>query len=175
MREPANIRRLLDVEELATRRAILTGVVDPISMPRLLGVVAARPGGITYRVEFAWDVSRRPKIAGRMEGMLPLTCQRCLERFDWSFDTRFESVAVGSEQEETSGQDAVVCSGGRVELESMIEDELLLELPHAPVHPPGSCEAPPVRAARGRPPSRRSNPFSALDALRPHHDRERSN
>ena len=169
------MRRLLDVEELATRRAILSGVVDPVSMSRLLEVVAARPGAIAYRVEFARDVSRRPKIVGRVEGMLPLMCQRCLESFDWCFDTRFESLAVGSEQEETRGLDAVVCSGGRVELESMIEDELLLALPNAPVHPRGLCEAPPIRAACGQPRSPRSSPFSALDALRVHHGRERSN
>ena len=167
MREPASIRQLLDVEDLAARRATLAGVVDPTSMPRLLEVVAAGPGAISYRVEFDRNASRRPKIVGRVEGMLPLTCQRCLERFDWCFDTRFETLAVGSEREETRGMDAVVCTGGRVELESIVEDELLLALPNAPVHPRGSCEAPPMRTARERPPSRRVNPFSALDALRP--------
>ena len=173
MRVRAGIRQWLDVEELATRRAVLAGVADPTSMPRLLDVVAATPGAIAYRVEFDRDVARRPKIVGRVEGMLPLICQRCLERFEWCFDTRFESVAVGSEREETRGLDTVVCSGGRVDLGSMIEDELLLALPNAPVHPRGMCEAPPIRTACEQPPSPRSSPFSALDALRPHHGRER--
>ena len=85
MPEPASIRRVLDVEELASRRAVLAGFVDPASMSRLLEVVTARPGEIAYRIEFTRDVSRRPKMLGHVEGMLPLTCQRCLERLDWSW------------------------------------------------------------------------------------------
>ena len=93
---------------------------------------------------------------------------------DWFFDTRFESLVIDNEREEAAGLDAVVCSGGRIELEPIIEDELLLALPNAPVHPRGSCEAPPIRAAREQPQSRRSNPFSALRALRANHGRDRS-
>ena len=72
------------------------------------------------------------------------------------------------------GQDVVICPGGRLELESVIEDELLLALPNAPVHAHGSCEAPPVRNADAQLPSPRFSPFSALDALRSRHGRERS-
>lgn len=174
MREPVGSRRFLDVEELASRRAVLEGVVDPESMPRLLEVVTARPGPLAYRIEFAWDASRRPKMTGHVKGMLPLICQRCLEKFDWHFDTKFESLVIGNEREEPEEVDATVCSGGRIELEPTVEDEVLLVLPNAPVHPHGSCEAPPIRVIREQPPPRRSNPFSALQALR-HHGRERSN
>ena len=174
MRESASTRQFLDVEELASRRAILAGFVDPVSMPRLLDVVTATPSSIVYRIEFTWDVSGRPKMAGRVEGMLPLICQRCLEELDWYFDTRFETLVIGNEQEETNGRDAAVCSGGRMELEPMIEDELLLALPNAPVHARGSCEAPPIPATSEQPPSRPGNPFSALHALRSYHGRKRS-
>ena len=56
-------------------------------------------------------------MIGHVEGMLPLVCQRCLERLDWFFDTRFESLVIDNEREEAAGLDAVVCSGGRIELE----------------------------------------------------------
>lgn len=174
MRERTGGRRSLDVEELASRRAILAGVVEAESMPRLLEVVAALPGAIAYRIEFTRDVSGRPKVSGHVEGVLPLVCQRCLDGLDWSFDVRFESVMVEGGQEDTGRLDAVTCSGGRIELDSMIEDEILLALPNAPAHPRGSCEAPSFRAAREQPPSRRPNPFSALRALQSSHGRERS-
>lgn len=174
MRESASTRQFPDVEELASQRAILAGFADPVSMPRLLDVVTTTPSPIAYRIEFTWDASGRPKMIGRVEGMLPLLCQRCLETLDWYFETRFETLVIGNEQEETNGRDAVVCSGGRIELEPMIEDELLLALPNAPVHARGSCEAPPIRATSEQPSSRPGNPFSALHALRSHHDREQS-
>ena len=175
MREQAGGRRSLDVEELASRRAVLAGVVEAESLPRLLEVVTARPGAVAYRIEFTRDVSGRPKMSGHVEGVLPLVCQRCLDRLDWSFDARFESVVVGDAQEDTGGMDAVTCSGGRIELDPVIEDEILLALPNAPVHPRGSCDAPPHRAARRQPPSRRSSPFSALRTLWSNHGREPSN
>ena len=172
MRESASTRQFLDVEELASQRANLAGFVDPVSMPRLLEVVTTTPSPIAYRIEFIWDASGRPKMIGRVEGMLPLICQRCLEKLDWYFDTRFETLVIGNEHEETNGRDAAVCSGGRIELEPMIEDELLLALPNAPVHPRGSCEAPPIRATSDQPSSRPGNLFSALHALRSYHGRE---
>ena len=137
-------------------------------MPRLLELVTTPPRAITYRIEFALDASGRPKMIGRVEGMLPLVCQRCLDSLDWSFDATFESVVVGDEREETKGQDAVVCSDGRIALEPMIEDEVLLALPNAPVHAYGSCEAPPMQVASGPRPSPLSRPFASLRALRAH-------
>ena len=175
MRERAGIRRSLDVEDLASRRAVLAGVVEPDAMPRLLETAVAAPGAIRYRVVFTRDAaSGRPKLSGRVEGMLPLVCQRCLGRLEWSFDTRFESVVVEDEREDTGELDAVICSGGRIALGPVIEEEILLALPSAPVHPRGTCSAPSFRTSREPPPARRSNPFSALDALRSDHGRERS-
>ena len=173
---PASTRRFLDVEELASRRVVLVGFVEPETMPRLLEVVTRTPCSIAYRIEFTRDVSKRPRMTGRVEGMLPLICQRCLDSLDWHFDTGFESLAIGDEHEETNGQDAVVCPGGRIALESMIEDEVLLALPNVPVHAYGSCEAPPpAQAATAQRPAQRSNPFEALHVLRTYHGRKRSN
>ena len=174
MRERTGGRRPLDVEELASRRTVLAGVVEAESLPRLLEVVTARPVAVAYRIEFTRDVSGRPKMSGHVEGVLPLVCQRCLDRLDWTFDARFESVVVGDAQEDTGGMDAVTCPDGRIEVGSVIEDEILLALPNAPVHPCGSCDAPSFRATRGQPSSRRSNPFSALRTLWSNHGREQS-
>ena len=171
---PASARRLLEVADLASRGTVLTGSVEPASMPRLLEVVVEPPAPITYRIAFALDAAGRPGMAGRLEGTLPLVCQRCLDRLDWSFDVRFESLLVGGEREDTDGRDAVVCPGGRIAVEPVIEDELLLALPGAPVHARGSCEAPPVRAAGEGTPARPRSPFSILRALRPDHGRDRT-
>ena len=170
-----------NVEELASRQAVLSGFVEPASMPRLVEAATKPPPAVAYRIEFTRDVGGRPRVIGRVEGMWPLVCQRCLGDLDWRFDVKFESLVLGSEDEDANEQDVVVCPGGRVMLEPMIEDELLLALPNAPVHPHGSCEAPPIRPGR-RPgsgpgrgeerPAQRSNPFSVLRALRSDHGAE---
>ena len=169
MRKSASTRRFLDVEELASQGVTLAGFADPVSMPRLLEVVTSKPSPIAYRIAFSRDASGRPRMCGRAEGVLPLVCQRCLENFEWKFDTRFESVVVGHEREGSRGLDAVVCPGGRIELASVIEDELLLALPNAPVHALGTCEVPSVRTTGERSPSRSTSPFAALRELRSRH------
>ena len=175
MWKSASTRRFLDVEEFASRQACFSGLVEPVQMPRLLEVAASTPSAIAYRIEFTRDASGRPRMRGRVEGMLPLICQRCLEELEWPIETGFESLAIGSEHEKTRGLDAVVCSGGRLDLESVIEDELLLALPNSPAHAYGSCEPPPIRDASEQPALRRTNPFTALRALHSHRGRERSN
>jgi len=160
----------MDVEELASRRAVLDGVVEVESLPRLLEMVTARPDAVAYRIEFTRDAWGRPKMSGQVKGVLPLVCQRCLDRFDWSFDARFESVVIENAQEDTGGMDAITSFGGRIDPDLMIEDEILLALPNAPVHPGGSCDAPSFRGTCERTPSRRSGPFSALRTLCSTHD-----
>lgn len=171
----ASARRLLNVEELASQRAVIAGFVEAKSMSRLLDIVSKTPPAIAYRIEFTRDTSRRPKMIGRVDGMLPLVCQRCLDSLDWWFDMKFESLVVSDDQEEANGRDVVVYPGGRIALELMIEDELLLAMPNAPVHPHGACEAPPIRVANGHSSSSEPHPFSALRGLRLRRRREQSN
>ncbi|MCY4286449.1 MAG: YceD family protein [Thiotrichales bacterium] len=157
----------MDVEELASRRAILDGVVEAESLPRLLEVVATRPDAVAYRIEFTRDASGRTRMSGHVKGVLTFVCQRCLGRLDWPLDAKFESVVVGNAQEDTGGVDAVTSFGGRIDPDLLIEEEILLALPNAPVHPRGSCDAPSFHGACERPPSRHSSPFSALRTLWP--------
>ena len=182
--QPAIPQRRPDVEELASRRAVLAGLVEPASMPRLMEVATKPPPAVAYRIEFTRDARGRPRMSGRVEGTWPLVCQRCLGDLDWRFDVKFETLVLRSENGDTIEQDVVVCPGGRVPLEPVIEDELLLALPNAPVHPHGACEAPPVRTgadragsgrtADGEGPERRPNPFSVLRTLLPDQGADRS-
>ena len=172
--QSASARRYLDAEELASRRAVVTGFVEIESMPRLLELVAGTPSAIAYRIEFTRDASGRPRIVGRVEGVLPFICQRCLDGLDWRIDTEFESMLVGDEREGAHGEEVVVCPDGRLALAPMIEDEVLLAVPSAPVHADGTCEAPVVPAAGGQMPPTRPHPFAALESIRSRPGRERS-
>ena len=173
---PASTRRLLDVEDLATRGAVLTGSIEPGSMPRLLEVVAEPPAPdrIPHRVHARRGGGARG-WPGAWKARLPLVCQRCLDGLGWRFEVRFESLVIGDEHTEgTDEWDAVVCPEGRIALAPVIEDELLLALPGAPVHAHGSCEAPPFRAGNEALPAQPANPFSALRTLHSHPDRDPS-
>ena len=158
-------RKLLDVEEFASRQAVLTGFVEAAAMKRLLQIATTPPRAIAYRIEFARDASGRPRVSGRVDATVRVMCQRCLCDFDWHCETSIDAAIVGDEYEEVDGQDAVVATDGRITLETVIEDELLLELPSAPVHPAGSCDAPPIRSTGVQQQVERANPFSVLEVL----------
>ena len=143
-------------------------------MTRLLEIAAVPPRAIAYRIEFATDAYGRPRMTGQVDGTVRLVCQRCLDEFDWCIGTRIDAAIVGEEHEEAHGQDVVVGTDDRVMLETVIEDELLLALPNAPVHPYGSCDAPPIHDTGEQWPAERSNPFSALEVLREEQGRRRS-
>ena len=105
-------------------------------------------------------------MRGRIDGAMRVMCQRCLDEFDWQVDTVIDAVIAGDEGEVPDGQDVVVGADGRIMLEAVIEDELLLDMPNAPVHPFGSCDAPTVRGSGAPRPAAPANPFAVLEALR---------
>ena len=142
-------------------------------MRRLLDIAATPPRAIAYHIEFTWDIIGRPRIEGRVEGTVRLVCQRCLEEFDWSVVTEIDAVVV-DEEKDANERDTVVGNDGRIVLETVIEDELLLALPNAPIHPFGTCDAPPVQDTGDPGAVERSSPFAALEALRDGNDWPRS-
>ena len=135
-------------------------------MKRLLQIATVPPHAIAYRIEFARDASGRPRMRGRVDGAMRVMCQRCLDEFDWRVDTVIDAVIAGDEGEVPDGPDVVVGADGRIMLEAVIEDELLLDMPNAPVHPFGSCDPPTVRGAGAPHPAAPANPFAVLEALR---------
>ena len=167
-------RRLLDAEELVSRQAVVSGFVEATGMTRLLEIAAAPPREIAYHIEFATDASGRPRMTGQVDGTIRLVCQRCLDEFDSCISTRIDAAIVGEEHEEVHERDVVVGTDGKVMLETVIEDELLLALPNAPIHPYGSCDAPPIHDTGEPWPAERSSPFAALAVLREGQGRRRS-
>jgi uncharacterized protein len=105
------------------------------------------------------------------ESLLTLTCQRCLQPVDMpvSAERSFRFVAdetAAAAQDDESEEDVLALSRS-FDLLELVEDELLMEMPLAPVHE--SC--PPVRLAvvdEGfeDPSSQRENPFALLGQLK---------
>ena len=74
---------------------------------------------------------------------MPLTCQRCLEDFEWPIDQRTEVLLARDERElavlDADNSAEVVLAGMPVEPLTLVEDELVLALPFAPRHPGDTC------------------------------------
>lgn len=98
--------------------------------------------------------------------VLPLSCQRCLQRLDQALeiDHHFQFVADEGVAAQLDGEvehDVLVLSR-ELDLHGLLEDELLLGLPLVPRH--DVCPQPLPMAEQAEPDER--HPFAALAALR---------
>ena len=96
----------------------------------------------------AWSIEGRKSAAGRpslgldITGSAPLVCQRCLGRVDWPVDQSIEVLLAADERElkalDEASEDEVILADSAVDAAELVEDELVLTLPFAPMHE-GPC------------------------------------
>lgn len=108
----------------------------------------------------------------RAEAVLSLSCQRCLEPVDMPLAVeqtfRFVSTEAQAEIEDEESEEDVLAISREFDLLALIEDELLMELPLAPMHE--TCPSRPTLSVvdadfEGAAPVK-PNPFAALAGLR---------
>jgi uncharacterized protein len=133
----------LDAFQLARERGVAEGTVDAHELPRVDDVLGDGPAQIEWRIEGTTDSAGRLALAIDIQGAVPLTCQRCLEVFEWPVDRR-TSVLLARDERELAALDGdsdaeVVLAGTPVEPLALVEDELVLALPFAPRHPEDAC------------------------------------
>jgi uncharacterized protein len=156
-----------DAFELSADGAELAGEVDARSLPRVADQLAA--GGeaapIAWRISGRHDELGRPVLTVRLDGAVPLVCQRCLQPF--VAPVAQETVLLLARNEaELAGLDAedteVVLANTALDSRSLVEDELLLSLPLSPRHGEDACAA----ARRQTTDDARRSPFAGLAALK---------
>ena len=158
---------LVDLRKLAEARLELDGELDLASCERVADQLAARdPDNIAYRITGGRDTQGWPTATIALEGRVSLVCQRCLRPFDYRLESRSTVRLAGSEHE-LEGWDAeeieAILAAGPLDRDELIEDELLLALPYAPMHPPEECPAG-TREQEEAP--AKANPFARLAQLK---------
>ena len=127
-----------DAFRLARERRTLTGSLDVVASERLEDRTAPGPGAVSWRIEGIRDEAGRPAIAIDIEGSVSVTCQRCLSDFALPVERRTIAVLARSEKEadelDASSDHEVVVADHPLDAVELVEDELLLSLPYAPMH-----------------------------------------
>lgn len=117
-----------------TRSAQYAGEIDPASLERLSPELV-QPGS-TLKAELGLERDRKGSwLRGRVEGGLWLTCQRCLNAFEWPVDVDVELRLVQSEAEEArvlEEADPLLVEDDKLPLVEIVENEVLLALPMMP-------------------------------------------
>ena len=75
-----------DSKDFAREGRFLEGSLDLASLPRMADLLLAREGQLAYRLEGGISAQDKPQLRLLVSGVLPLECQRCLERVDYDFE-----------------------------------------------------------------------------------------
>lgn len=164
---PQPLPAFADVGPWVDQQRQVRGSVRIADMPRLVELLAEAAGSADVALRFGRDSGRRPVISGRITATLRLTCQRCLQPFDWPMAVDVDIGIVADEKAEESlpdGLDPLIVAGERVRLADVVEDELILGLPVVARHEDNPACQPASRPAGGS--DRKVSPFSVLQELR---------
>jgi uncharacterized protein len=151
---------------LADAGRAFRGELAVSSFRRLDELLADRNGNLKVQIELRRDERLVRVLQGRVEGLIRLTCQRCLEPMEYALDLSFTLGIVGTEDEIEQlpeGYEPLLTDGEPLLTAAVIEDEILLAVPAVPVHRAGEkCDS----GYRNRPTPGRDNPFAVLEKLK---------
>ena len=160
-----------DAFDVALRRASFAGKLDVAKLPRAADLLASedRAAEVSWRVTGTVDALERPALEVRLDGVIPLLCQRCLKPFDWPVAQRTLLLLARDERElerlDVEDEHEVMLAAEPIDTATLTEDELLLTLPFVPRCARADCTESAL-AGGVVPEARAPSPaFAALGAL----------
>lgn len=162
----------IDPVKTAQKRLDYIGIYPRHLAARVTESVASVDSDIDATLLFNIDSQRLCVITVDAKVNVSLTCQRCGKPFEYSVhiknkfspvknDTQAEALPEEYEPQELN-------EFGEVDLLAMVEDEIILSLPIAPVHEMKHCEVSEVDMVFGELPEEdeKPNPFAVLASLK---------
>ena len=167
---PESTLQFVHAMRLARAGSSLDGEVALSRMARLAPLLQSLEGAARFEFRFDLDEVSRPVALGQIRAKLEVICQRCLEPMTVEIESEVRLGIVRRESEAVAlspEYEPLQVDGDRISLLSVIEDELILALPSAPLHPPGRCR-PPRHPRRGvvKNETEAKSPFAVLAAAK---------
>lgn len=155
----------IDFAKLAEQHGHLEGTLPLEPMSRLKELLADTHGVVTIRAHFNRDAAHKSFLDLNIKTTVILECQRCLENFEYPLAIQVLLSPVfdhDAAKELQSYEPLLITKGELVNLQDMVEDEIMLNLPLVPKHPKTIC--PVVLSTKETNPVQ--NPFAVLSKLK---------
>ena len=133
----------LDPYALAKQGRSVSGRLVAKSLSRVVDLVGSE-AEFEAQLDFGIDPNGLRIVSGAVQGKVTLQCQRCLEKFEGLLDIKFSLALVRSEQQIASlpeEYEPLLIEHELILLKDIVEDEIILALPTAPVHKLEECPA----------------------------------
>lgn len=150
----------VDATKLFARSGRIDAVVSFSRLTRLQPYLAASDGQAVVEFRFGLDPEGRKRLTGVIQSELAVTCQRCMQPMPLAVKCNLDLLVFNDqtelEQQALQGlnaleRDVLVLEelgdmpgagpGEELNLVALVEDELILSLPLAPVHADGDCSS----------------------------------
>lgn len=163
------IPKKVDPRKFADRGVRIAGEVSLSDMPNFQQAIVGDEGHVQVDLQFSLDERRIRTIQGSAEGYVFMTCQRCLEPVKVTVEAEFNLGVAYNEEKAVQlprYYDPLIVENDEVELLPVIEEELILSMPHDAYH--DDCE---VKTFYGdaealEKDTEKPNPFSVLAQLK---------
>lgn len=129
----------------------LSGEFAMTDMPRLEELLSCSNSSVTFSLTGEL-LHRRPALRLEVRADVKLVCQRCLEPFVEPIHS-VSVMPVARDEAELSRWESedelldILVADPRLDVMSLVEDEILLSLPPAPHHGEGQCGLVPIGSA----------------------------
>lgn len=162
----SNVNHVINSFDFARKALEIHDTISVSQFSRLSGLLASGEGALDFRLKGGISAEGRPGLGLQVQGTLMLVCQRCLEPFEFKLDIAANFVivpdesALPGEEAERDDEDYLVADA-HMQVIELIEDELLLAIPLAPMHADDECVAGSKLNELKKP-----SPFAALKGLK---------
>lgn len=160
----------IDSLDFARNAREVCGAVQIADLPRLQDMLAVPDGEINYVVRGSQDQYGKPMLKVVLDGQCQLRCQRCLQGISYPVHLATRLLLVrAKELDEFSDDENEIDSipaEEHLNVLGMIEEELLLSLPFAPMHPAGECQPAMAGYVAHEMVQAEKNPFAVLSELK---------
>lgn len=153
-----------DPLKFARGRNSLEGILPVASMVRLKDGLASDAGNIAFRLTGYLNEEGEACLRCQISGTLKMLCQRCLEAMDFVLDIDSVLLLTSDAQllqdDDPEAPDRIQAQAD-LPVADLVEEEILLVLPMAPLHPVGECKARSKPSETGK-----LHPFAVLAQLK---------
>lgn len=161
--------RYVDAVRLCQQHASVSGRLPLSAMSRLSAHLVSAEGEADAVLAFGLDEQMRRTLTGQVSATVAVVCQRCLDTMHVPLVCELSLALVWTDEQAAQlpkSLDPVVLEDQELDVYSILEDELLLALPLAPVHDTGQCEPPVMPEPLDSVVPVKENPFQVLAALK---------
>lgn len=134
--------KYIQPSRLFERDMVLQGSLPLSEFPRLQEFLLKNDGEVSLDLNGGRDIERIIYISGTLQATLGLQCQRCMKVMDYPLDISLNLSPVFSEEASKKlpeRYEPLLVEDDQIDIMTLVEDELLLNLPMIPKHEDPNC------------------------------------